>query len=84
MTKILENQVAIITGSGQGIGAAAAKLFAAHGAQVVVSDLDAGKSNAMAAEIKEAGGDALAIPGDVTDPRIGTQFDVTDHRVNNK
>ncbi|MEM7031680.1 MAG: SDR family oxidoreductase [Chloroflexota bacterium] len=70
MTNILENQVAIITGSGQGIGAAAAKLFAVHGAKVVVSDLDADKSNDMVAEIKNAGGEAFAIPGDVTDPNF--------------
>ena len=37
-------QVAIITGSGQGVGAAAAKLFAEHGAKVVVSDIDAAKA----------------------------------------
>ena len=36
-------QVAIITGSGQGLGAAAAKLFAEHGAKVVVNDLDKAK-----------------------------------------
>lgn len=40
----LAPQVAIITGSGQGVGAAAAKLFAEHGAKVVVTDIDAGKS----------------------------------------
>lgn len=38
-------QVAIITGSGQGVGAAAAKLFAEHGAKVVVTDIDASKSD---------------------------------------
>ena len=37
-------QVAIITGSGQGVGAAAAKLFAQHGAKVVVTDIDGSKS----------------------------------------
>ena len=37
-------QVAIITGSGQGVGAAAAKLFAEHGAKVVVTDIDAAKA----------------------------------------
>lgn len=40
----LAPQVAIITGSGQGVGAAAAKLFAEHGAKVVVTDIDTGKS----------------------------------------
>lgn len=64
---MLSGQVAIITGSGQGIGAAAAKLFAKEGAKVVVTDLDAAKANAVVDEIKKDGGDAIAIPGDVTD-----------------
>jgi len=39
---LLAGQVAIITGSGQGIGAEAARLFANEGARVVVQDIDAG------------------------------------------
>jgi len=42
-------QVAIITGSGQGLGAAAAKLFAQHGARVLVTDLDGGKAEQVLA-----------------------------------
>lgn len=38
---LLADQVAIITGSGQGIGAEAARLFANEGAKVVVADIDA-------------------------------------------
>ncbi|PWN99670.1 NAD(P)-binding protein [Tilletiopsis washingtonensis] len=68
---LLEGQVAIITGSGQGIGKAAALLFAAHGAHVVVSDLDVQKSNDTAKEITESGGSAIAVPGNVMDPKFG-------------
>lgn len=42
------SQVAIITGSGQGVGAAAAKLFAEHGARIVVTDIDKDKSDKVA------------------------------------
>ena len=63
----LENKVAIITGSGRGIGAAAAKLFAAHGAKVVVSDIDAAPAHETAEAIRMAGGTVLAVPVDVTD-----------------
>lgn len=70
MAGILENQVAIITGAGRGIGAAAAGLFAAEGARVVVSDRDAGPTEETVAAIREAGGAALGVPGDVTDPRF--------------
>lgn len=41
---MLAGQTAIITGSGQGIGAEAAKLFAKEGARVVVADVDASMS----------------------------------------
>lgn len=65
--KLLENKVAIITGSGRGIGAAAARLFAQHGAKVVVTDIDPNPVQETVAAIQVAGGSALAVPADVTD-----------------
>eukprot|EP00238_Polyblepharides_amylifera_P013537 CAMPEP_0196589608 /NCGR_PEP_ID=MMETSP1081-20130531/64059_1 /TAXON_ID=36882 /ORGANISM="Pyramimonas amylifera, Strain CCMP720" /LENGTH=318 /DNA_ID=CAMNT_0041912457 /DNA_START=74 /DNA_END=1027 /DNA_ORIENTATION=+ len=65
---LLQGQVAIITGSGQGLGAATARLFADEGACVVVSDIDASKSNQVASDICSKGGRAISVPGDVTDP----------------
>jgi 3-oxoacyl-[acyl-carrier protein] reductase len=46
---MLAGQVAIITGSGQGIGAEAARLFANEGAKVVVADVDASKCRVSSA-----------------------------------
>jgi len=65
--KLLQDKVAIITGSGRGIGAAAAMLYAGHGAKVVVTDIDPSPANDTVKQIKSDGGDALAVPADVTD-----------------
>lgn len=63
---MLDGKVAILTGSGRGIGAAAAKLFAAEGALVVVSDLDPAPAEETATTIRNAGGQAIVLAGDVT------------------
>ncbi len=67
MSELVAGQVVLITGAGRGIGAAAAKLFAREGAKVVVSDRDAEPAEAVVKEITDAGGAAIAVPGDVTD-----------------
>lgn len=72
--KLLDGQVAIITGSGRGIGAAAAELFSQHGAKVVVSDRDSEPTEAMVKAIKDAGGDAIGVAGDVTDPAFAEKL----------
>jgi 3-oxoacyl-[acyl-carrier protein] reductase len=65
--KLLDGKIAIVTGAGRGIGAAAGRLLAAHGALVIVGDLDAAPAEETVATIAAAGGRALALPGDVTD-----------------
>ncbi len=64
----LANKVCIITGSGSGIGQSAAMLFGKEGASVVVNDLNAAAGEQTAADIRAAGGDALFVHGDVTNP----------------
>ncbi len=59
-------KVAVITGAGQGIGRAIARTFASHRAAVVVSDLDRERSDAVADEIRTAGGVAVSVQADVT------------------
>ena len=64
--RLMEGKAAIITGAGRGIGRACAEVFAAHGARVVLSDIDAEPTHEAAETIKGNDGDALAVPGDVT------------------
>ncbi|KIX05589.1 uncharacterized protein Z518_06461 [Rhinocladiella mackenziei CBS 650.93] len=71
----LTGQTAIVTGAGQGIGAAIAELFFNEGAKVIISDIDAAKANAVADKLNALiGGRALAVPGDITDASTTRQL----------
>lgn len=66
MDKYLTGKTAIVTGAASGIGEAAALLYAELGANVVVSDIDETKGNAVAANIKRLGGQSLFVRTDVS------------------
>lgn len=62
----LEGKVALITGAGQGMGAAAAELFAREGARLLLVDISAG-GDAVAERIRSTGAEAMYLRTDVTD-----------------
>ncbi len=70
----LEGKVAIVSGSGRGIGREIALKLASEGAKVVVNDLDAEPAKETVAAIEAAGGQALACVGSVTDADFGERF----------
>ena len=63
----LKNKVALITGSSRGIGRAIADAMASAGARVVISSRKATACDEVAASIRDAGGDAIALPCNVSD-----------------
>jgi 2-hydroxycyclohexanecarboxyl-CoA dehydrogenase len=75
---LLANRVAVVTGGAGGIGAATARLFAQHGADVVIADIDSERAQQTADAISESGGSAAAF---VTDVRHADQVARLAHAV---
>ncbi len=86
-----DDKVAIVTGSGGGIGEAYAAALAREGAAVVVADINTEAAEGVAKQIVTDGGTAIAVPLDVSDPhsaeamaeRTVAEFDGIDYLVNN-
>jgi NAD(P)-dependent dehydrogenase (short-subunit alcohol dehydrogenase family) len=66
--RLLAGKTAIVTGASRGIGAATARAFADAGAAVVLAAPSQPEIDALATEIAAAGGEAVAVATDVTDP----------------
>ena len=62
---VLDDKVAIVTGSARGIGRATAEILSEHGAKVLINDLDGDVAEQTASEI---GGETVVFAGDLTDP----------------
>ena len=86
MSKVVEGQVAIVTGAGGGIGRDIALAFAREGARVVVNDIgasvagegsDAGPAQRVVDEIRAAGGEAVANTDTVSDPAAAQRIVAT-------
>ena len=62
----LNGRSVIVTGAGRGIGAAMARAMAAAGGRMTIADIDGAGAEAVAAEIRAAGGSAIGVTADVT------------------
>lgn len=74
MSKKLDGKVALITGSGRGIGRSIAMKLAEDGARLVINDLDADPAQETVEAIKGMGGEAVACVGSVTAPDFSERF----------
>ncbi len=66
MKLTLAGKVAIVTGAGQGLGRAIARTLAAAGARVAVNDINPDRAERVSGEIRQAGGQAIAVAADIS------------------
>ncbi|MEX0408881.1 SDR family oxidoreductase [Aquibium sp. LZ166] len=74
MARKLRGRVALVSGSGRGIGREIALKLASEGARVVVNDLDADPANETAEAVRAAGGEAVVCAGSVTEDSFAERF----------
>lgn len=87
----LQGQTAVITGAGRGIGRAIAQACAAEGARVALVSRSTNQLESAAQDIRDAGGTALCVPADITNPqrveemarRVEAEWGSVDLLVNN-
>jgi NAD(P)-dependent dehydrogenase (short-subunit alcohol dehydrogenase family) len=68
VTRELKGRVILVTGAAGGLGAALCRRYAAAGARIAAMDLDAARLDDITAQLRATGAEALALPGDITDP----------------
>jgi NAD(P)-dependent dehydrogenase (short-subunit alcohol dehydrogenase family) len=64
----LEGRTAVVTGAGPNIGQEICRVLAGEGARVACNDVDKARAEAAAEAVRKAGAQALALPGDITEP----------------
>lgn len=72
--KNLEGKIALVTGSGRGIGRAIALKLASEGARLVINDLDAEPAQEVVQAVRDAGSEAVACVGSVTAPDFAERY----------
>ena len=76
----MDGKVAIVTGSGRGIGKEIALRLVRDGAKVVINDIDDAPAKETVAEIEKMGGKAVICAGDVAKPDFGDQLSASEYR----